>query len=194
MTVLEARSRLVDILGPKPTDLFDRHLDDFMCCVKSWAMTDFKTSAGEVKERVENISRGIIAESIKMFLAIKYGDETGAFSLNMSGNGLAYDADMNEVVEIKEMRRLQAEIIECLVEKAMEQFSKGRALGQSILDRARKFVDDRKKGDAPRDYAQRPPLEQAEIEALRLERRLPRLSKEEGDRLSVLYQTLGKLS
>ena len=177
MTTTEIRTFLASLLGPRPMELFDVYLDDFFCCIKSWAMTDLKSPSSEVRARLENVLRGIIAEAIKSYLRENHAE------FNIS-NDHVFDRDMKEIPAILQIRTHQARILACLMEQAMSDFEKGRQLAIIVVDRANKYVA------IPSAKVQQTPIESYEIEIMRLEQRLPNLATDEAKRLSELYALL----
>ena len=180
MTTTEVRTFLAGLLGPKPMELFDIYLDDFFCCVKSWAMSDLKSASLDVQARLENVLRGIIYEAIKSYLHENHAE------FNVS-NDHVFDRDMKEIPSIVQIRTHQARILSCLMEQAMSDFEKGRQLAVIVVDRANKYVA------SPSAKVQQTPMESYEIEIMRLEQRLPNLATEEAKRLSELYALLKEM-
>lgn len=183
------RSFLRGLLGDNPIKLFDRHMDEFACCVKTWALSDLKSSSEDVKERFTNVSYGILSEAVKLFLSEKYSKEDGSLSVEITESEI-YDEGHHRIPAIVALRERQEEIIEFMVRNAMRDFEAGRRLAKVIVARARKFESDKMDGARP-PARSRIPAEAIEVEIMRLEKRLSELTPEEGRRLSGLYEVLG---
>lgn len=184
------RTFLRETLGDQSLELFDRHMEEFVCCVKTWALSDLKSSPAQVKEKFTNVSYGILSESVKLFLSKNYSKEDGSLNVEITDTEI-YDVKHNRIPAIMMLRDRQEEIISFMVASAMRDFDSGRKLAKLIVGRARKFESDRlDKGEAP-GTTSRIPAEAIEVEIMRLERRLSVLTPEEGRRLSELYEVLG---
>jgi hypothetical protein len=189
MTIPEARAILEVTLGGESVKVFDQYMDDMIYCVRSWALTDSKTSVESVRERLENVSRGIIAEAIKAFLADNYSSDTGQLDLNIGET--IYDKNMNHIPAIEQIKKHQVKIVGCMVEQCVDEFERGRVLAKDVLERATKYVDSNETHGFPdRDYEVFPPLESMEAEVMRIEARLPLISDDDAARLSEMYRLL----
>jgi len=184
------RTFLRSILGEQSLELFDRHMEEFVCCVKTWALADLKSSSAQVKEKFTNVSYGILSEAVKLYLSKNYSKEDGSLDVEITDTEI-YDVKHNRIPSIMMLRERQEEIVSFMVASAMKDFEAGRKLAKSIIGRARKFESDRlDKGEAP-GTTSRVPAEAIEVEIMRLERRLSNLTPEEGKKLSELYEVLG---
>ena len=185
------RTFLRDILGDSAIELFDRHMEEFACCVKTWALSDLKSTGAEVKERFKNVSYGILSEAVKLFLSEKFSKEDGSLSVEITDTEI-YDEHHKKLPSIVRLRERQEEIIEFMVSNAMRDFESGRKLAKVIVNRARKFESDKlDRMESPQEKKSRVPAEAIEVEIMRFERRLSSLTPEEGERLSELYEVLG---
>jgi hypothetical protein len=183
------RTFLRTILGDSSIELFDRHMEEFACCVKTWALSDMKSTHAEVKDRFKNVSYGILSESVKLFLSEKFSKEDGSLSVEITDTEI-YDEHHKKIPAIMALRDRQEEIIEFMVNSAMKDFESGRKLAKVIINRATKFESDKlDKLETPKKS--RVPAEAIEVEIMRLEKRLSSLTPEEGERLSELYEVLG---
>ena len=184
------RSFLQGILGDSAIELFDRHMEEFACCVKTWALSDLKSTSAEVKERFKNVSYGILSEAVKLFLSERFSKEDGSLSVEITDTEI-YDENHKKIPAIMRLRERQEEIIEFMVFNAMKDFEYGRKLAKVIVNRARKFESDKLDRMALPQEKSHVPAEAIEVEIMRLERRLSSLTPEEGARLSELYEVLG---
>jgi hypothetical protein len=185
----EAKQAIRSALGNEARDTFGIFVEDFVYYIRSLAMVDLKTPNEVVRERLHNICRGIIVESIKSFLSSKHSEEDGSFGINVSNNDVICDRNMNPLPEIIAIKDMQAEIVDFLLSMAMHEFSKGRILSLDIVKRAKKF---NKKGITKRKPTLpiAPAIEAIEIVIMRLERKLPDLTPDEAARLSEYYNII----
>lgn len=172
---------------------FENQVNDHSIYVRSMAMTS-KLPRKRVRLKLQKMCQRILMISIKMFIKDKYGGYTTTKS------DVVYDKNMNPIVEIQEIRKRQAEIIDILLSNSMEEFMKGRELAKLLINRSKKNEERRKKLTTPtpameaaaaaNTYKEIPPFEMIEIEAINIENKLPNISREEGQRLSLLYEMI----
>lgn len=175
------------ILGPDALEVFKVQMDDMFCYAKALSLSDMESTPDEVEERFVDIFKALIMELAGSYLYDNYP------SVNID-NDRVYDNDMNPIEPISELQKNQPAMQDVAVRQAVAYFNEGRALADKILRRYRKYA---KTNPSPkdvcwepqRDYLQKPPFELQEIEMMRLERKLPNLSDEEGRRLLSLYQS-----
>lgn len=176
-------------LGDKAAGLFSQGIEDLMCYVRSQAMTGARPWL-QPRDTFRTVSRGILADVVKAFLSEKFVSEDGHPEIFVTANGIL-DRDMNPIPELEFLQSVSDQILDLLVETAMTELEAGEELFKQISARAERFDNKYVAKPAPTvpQHAE-PPLESLEIEMMRLERRLPTLSKEEGERLSCLYVLL----
>jgi hypothetical protein len=187
--IADAVSFVRENLGPGPGRAFAAGVEDFLCSVRHSAVSllpredperDFRMAAADV-----------IADAVKAFVAENYVSMDGRLEIHVSSNDFL-DKAMMPIPEISAIRGKSEAIIDAVSGAAMSEHRKGRELGAEIAGRARTFEEKFIGPMVPRLPAppRPPPLEVLEIEMMRLERKLPELSKDEGNRLSQLYVLL----
>jgi len=182
--IKEAKQVIGSVLGPEALDKFDEFLDDFTYYVRSLSMVDLKTPEEVIKYKLRMMCKGLIVEAVKVFLKIKYKDDSGVVRVNLTDEGI-YDQNMRPLPEISEIKSKQADVVECILDEAMHEFVKGRELALQVVERAKTFEANRSEG-----VAYEPPTEEIEIEVLRLERKLPNVTEEEARKLTEYYGIL----
>lgn len=176
--------------------LFDEQVDGLMYLSKSLALGDLVEDPEDIKEKFSEVVRGFISDMINMYLAVHHSHD-GVLDINVCSDKV-YDRDMSEIVAIKNMRTKQSLIVALVVTHAMDTYHQGRILVEKMsvkcvthdygdvmtIDPLVLMEEDVKESSV---YV---PMEAIEIEIMRLERRLPNLSAEEGEQLSLLYERL----
>jgi len=193
--LVEAEAVLLELLGSEPLELFRAQMDDLRCYAKALSLTDLSSEVDEIKEKLEVICQGILAEVVNVFLRRDYSDEAGSIEINVTKRSV-YDKNMNLIIPLKGFQENQKNIVLAMMYAVFPIFSKGRELALKIIDRKKNYLEfgHTKEDVVPlpekpkRDYTKFPPHELISIEIMRLERKLPNLSPEEGLRLSELYQ------
>jgi hypothetical protein len=190
----EAEACLVSLLGSEPLELFRAQMEDLKCYSKALSLTDLNSDLDEVKEKLEVICQGILAEAVNVFLRRDYSDDGGSVEINVAKRTV-YDKDMNPILPLKGFQENQRKIVLAMMAEVLPIFENGRELAIRIIERRRKYLHSGPKKvrtglqtTTRRDYEKFPPKELLSIELMRLERKLPNLSPEEGLRLSELYQ------
>lgn len=183
-TIKEAKQVIGSVLGQEALDKFEEFLEDFTYYVRSLSMIDLKSPEEVVRYKLKAMCRGLIVESVKVFLRSKYNDGSGVVRVNLTDDGI-YDQHMRPLPEIIEIRNKQADVIECILDEAMHEFVKGRELALQVVERAKSFEANRTD-----QVVYEPPTEEIEIEVLRLERKLPNITDEEAKKLSEYYSIL----
>jgi hypothetical protein len=176
-------------LGEKAGGLFVQGVEDLMCYVRSQALTGGRPWA-KPRDTFRTVSRGILADVVKAFLSEEYVSEEGHPEIYVTASGIL-DKDMNPIPELEFLQSVSDKILDMLVEEAVSELEAGEVLFGQISARAELF--DNKyvtRSNPPPTPRTEPPTEALEIEMMRLERRLPTLSKDEGERLSHLYVIL----
>lgn len=175
------------ILGKKAEEFYVDQLYDFLFYVRSLAFIDIQTEEDKIKEKIQGISSVMLQKTVKYFLIEKYGTTAdGTIRVSVADKELR-DMQGNVVHEIVEFKKRLTEIAQQLLDLGMEEFEKGRNIAIEITQRVRNLTNMEKKSIVERDFSLTPPLEAIEVEMLRLERKLPFLSHEEGKRLADLY-------
>jgi hypothetical protein len=189
MTLPEARALVADTLGGDAVKVFDQHWNDMIYCVRSWALTDAVIGIDLVTERLEKVSKGIVAEAIKTYLSDNFMSADGVLELNVGET--IYDKNLNAIPAIEQIKKHQLKIVSCMVSQCVEEFEYGRMLAIQIVERSKRYAEfNDTHGQLPRDYISNPPAEAFEAEVMRIEHRLPKISKSEGTRLIELYRML----
>lgn len=194
----DVKAFIQSTLGDRVAGGFSSSCEEYFCLVRSTALSDLSTPSSDIREMLFGVAMGIVSDAIKTFLAQNYVGKDGRLeAYSTPGAPGVCDLGFRPIESINKVRSLQADLVDVLVGMAMQQFEDGRALAFEIVARMDKF-EARVYGPGPGsppsyhlarvEQARRdPPLELLEIELIRLERRLPRLTREEGARLSVLY-------
>lgn len=201
----EAGAIIRRILGDNAKAYFDSEVGEFLYIVRSLAFEDMATETEVVRAKLEKMSHVIINKSVTVFLRDRYGvnskDTIVGITVTESG---VFDRNMNPVEEIHQIRKSRSELTDIIMGNVMDEFLRGRVLCREIVGRLFEYrarnggsvhqrVDEDEQGAAhepPRDYADRPPMEQLEVELMRLESKLPKLTPDEGKKLLRLYETL----
>ncbi len=188
--VLEAKKFIKENLGQKAASHFAHAVDDFFCYIKHKAIFD---PCDDVRASFESVASGIITDSVKIFVGQNYVSDAGRLELHIS-NDEFLDKAMMPVAEIITVKQKSHAIVKLIVTLATEDYERGRVLAFDISSRMKKyeekFVGPHVPETPPLDLSINPPMEMLEIEMMRLERRLPALSNDEGNRLSQLYVLL----
>lgn len=193
MNLDSSKQFIRDTFGGDVSDAYELHLDDFVCYVKSEALkvedpcAANSETAARFKAKFERLAIGIMAEVLKAFLADNYGNSHGQIAINYNG-ALVYDRSLNEIPQVTKFSQEQSKIVEGLVDHAMVDFVLGLEMACRIVERLDEYVPkSRMTRLEPPPVKVAPPLEAIEIEIMRLERKLPRISREDAARLSRLY-------
>jgi len=189
----EAERCLFELLGSEPVEVFCYQMEDLKCYSKALSLTDLSSDMDEIKRRLEIICQAILVEVVNIYLRRDYSDQAGSIEVNVTKREV-YDKDMNLITPLKKFQENQEKIITAMMFTAIPIFSRGRDLALKIIKRKEHYLDfghekiDTLPEKPTRDYIKYPPRELLSIEIMRLERKLPNLSHEEGLRLSELYQ------
>lgn len=184
---------LEDVLGKNAAEVFEENMDEFVYFVRSEALHNTDITETKMRSRLRKLAEGIIAASVKRFLNENYADDNGEVELNINDDGI-YDRNMKPISAIEKIRKTQRDMMSLMVSRGMYEFAKGRHLAR-IMDSRAADSDDKKEAN-PKDINWTPPapkttlLELAEIEVMRLERKLPNLTPEEAVTLASLYLKL----
>lgn len=197
--------RLIDVqdfvkktLGDEASDVLGRSLEDLFYRIRSWALLDSKSQIEKVRERINKMAIGVVMEAIKVYLAKNYADRW-----SVSDDDDVIDDNMSSIRQIEIVKKYRDSMIEIIEREALKEFSRGRDLANIVVSRAREYILRQENGEPspkdpnwdyfavppkpPRDYADNPAAELTEVEIMRLERKLPGLSEDEGKRLKELY-------
>lgn len=197
--------RLVDVqdfvrqtFDDEAAEVLGRNLEDLFYRIRSWALLDNKSQIEKVRERVNKMAVGVIMEAVKVYLAKHYADNWNVFDDNV------FDGNMSSIRPIELVKVHRNAMIEIIEREAIKEFSRGRELAGVVVARAREYLLRKEHGEPspkdpnwdyfalppkpPRDYEETPPAEAIEVEIMRLERKLPSLSPDEGKRLKELYE------
>lgn len=186
-------------LGKAAAAMFSHATDDFVCYARHQSLVDASSTESMMRDKFRKSAIGILGEAVKMFVAEKYAGDGGRLDVHVY-NEEFLDKEMVPIPEIANIRSKSRSIVDRMVDGAMEEFEKGRALAFEISARAEQYEarfigsPSPKALPAPKppkkDLVANPPLEVLEIEMMRLERKLPVLSEAEGTRLSQLYMLI----
>ena len=183
---------LEDVLGKKAARVFDENMDEFLYFIRFSALNDLSITESKMRSRLRKLAEGIIAASVKRFLDDNYADDFGDVELNVNDSGV-YDRNMQPINAIEKIRKSQREMIASMVSFGMYEFAKGRHLAKIMEAKTESKAE-----PSPKDANWKPakkrkirtPLELVEVKIMRLERKLPKLTKEEAKVLSLLYAQL----
>lgn len=168
--------------------MFEAQLDDVIFYVKRISLLDLESTLEEIEIQLHKIGRALVGE-----IADAYLRENHSGCVNI-GPEVVYDANMNVIEPIQNLKDTGRSIENVIVGNAMATFQEGRALSIRIAARYREYSQRNSITASPpsvsRDYRQNPPAEAYEIEMMRLERKLPNLTAEEGRYLSELYSRI----
>lgn len=196
--ITEAEAFIEDILGKEAAIAFAQNMEDFFCYARSLALTDLDSTPASVRRRFQSISDGIISESVKIYLTENFSSDQGKIEVD-AVDGIVYDKNMNPIPAIGIVKQRREEVLKEILDSIMAEFSRGRRLAKEIVSRVEK---NRKalpmsavpaSTDSSRNYRSEPPTEVMEVELMRLERKLPNVTSDEGKRLSVLYILLAEV-
>ena len=197
--ISEAEAFIEDVLGKEAAITFSHNMEDFFCYARSLSLTDLDSTPASVRRRFHSISDGILGEYIKVYLTENFASDQGKLEVD-AVDGIVYDKNMNPIPAISLVKQRRDEVLKEILDSIMAEFVRGRRLAQEIVERLDRTSKGKKAPpqvpqiQAPsRNYRSDPPTEVLEVEMMRLERRLPNLTEEEGKRLSLLYVTLGEL-
>jgi len=183
----DGRVLLGAILGKEAENFYINQMEDFMYFIKSLSLVETKTDEDKIRERVQEIISTILQKTIKHFLITKCGTATdGTIKVAIFNNEI-HDLSGKIVVEVVEFKKNLKTISEQILELGMEEFEKGRRIALEITERLKNSTNKIPRKVVQRDFNVVPPLEQIEVEMIRLEKKLPFLSHEEGRRLADLY-------
>jgi hypothetical protein len=185
--IAEISTFLEDVLGKDATRIFEENFDEFMYYVRSEALNNREITDKAMRIRLKNLAEGIIAASVKKFLNDNYADSMGGVEINVNDNGV-YDRDMHPIPAIDKIRKNQKGITALMVSRGMYEFAKGRVL---LNQSGKPEASQSQPKTAHRDTT--PTVEAVEIDVMRLEGRLPNISKEEGELLASLYDKLAAM-
>ena len=171
----EAEVFIEKVLGKEPTQVFDRNLEELLYFIRSAALGD-SMGDDEMREKIVEISEGILAASVKKYLDDNFADENGNLQINVA-NGVVYDNDMNPIEAVRRISVCQGDILSLLVRRGMYEFAKGRHLLTTIVSKT-----------VPK--AVKASLEALETEVSRIEEKLPNLSPDDAARLLSLYSEI----
>lgn len=186
---------LEENLGKTAAETFDDNMEEYTYFVRSEALHNIEITESRMKNRLRKLAEGIIAASVKRYLNENFSDDYGEVELNVNDEGV-YDRNMQPINALEKIRKSQREIMSLMVARGMDEFNKGRQLALIIDARTHEYIV---KSDepSPKDVNWKVPqrsktamLEQAEVEIMRLERRLLTLTTEEAKHLAELYAKL----
>ena len=182
-SIKEAKQIIDNALGHEALKSFDDFLDDFTYYVKSLSMIDLRTPEEVIRYKLKQLCKAMIIEAVKVFLQVNYKDQNGVVRVNLTDEGI-YDKNMKPLPGISEIRSKQADVVECILDEAMHDFEKGRELAFQVVERAKAFDVE---GES---FSSEPLNEEIEVNILRLERKLPKLTPEEAQKLTEYYRIL----
>ncbi len=183
----DGRVTIGAILGKKSEDFYVSQIADFLYFVRSLALVDMKSDEEKIREKIQSIGSVLLQKTVKFFLIDKYGTmPDGTIRVSVTEKEIR-DMKGNIIEEIVKFKENLKSIGEQLLELGSEEFEKGRKIALEITQRIKNSTNAEKRRILERDFNTTPPMEMLEIEMLRLERKLPFLSQEEGKRLVSLY-------
>jgi hypothetical protein len=180
--IAEVEHMLCNVLGKRAARAFSENMDELTCFVKSLALNDANTTEKEMRSALRKYAEGIIAASVKCYLDEHYMDDFGAIEININDNGI-YDRNMQPIRALESIHLRQKEVMALIIAREMYEFTKGRHLAKIIEARSSARVKVMMPGKAQT-------REMIEVEIMRLERRLPNLPPEDGEKLKKLYARL----
>lgn len=180
-----------DVLGKPASDMFEENMDEFVYFVRASALNSPEITESKMRRELRKLSEGILAASVKRFLNDHYADDFGDIEINVNEEGGIYDRNMRPINAIEKIRKCQREMTTLMVSRGMHEFTKGRNLARIM---GMRISDSVANEPSPKDAVwisdSKPILERAEIEIMRLEKKLPSLTSSEAAILSALYQKL----
>lgn len=193
-TLAEVIDFLEKTLGKGAADTFEENFDELVYFVRSEALSNPDITDNKMKSRIRKLSEGILTAAVKSFLSENYSDDFGDVELNYNNDGV-FDRNMHRIDAIEVIRKHQREIVTLLVSRTMKDYQKGKEINLTLDVR---MVKNQENEPSPKDInwspRSKPAMsEQNEIELMRLERRLPNLTKDEAGRLSELYAKIRAL-
>lgn len=202
MDMSDTKAFISHNLGETAAVMFSHASEDFVCYVRHQSLIDTSSTEAMMRDRFRKSVIGIIADAVKIFVGERYVGPDGRLDVHVY-NEEFLDKAMVPIPEIAKVRSRSKAIIDGMVDCAMEEFEKGRALAFEVNARSEQYEarfigspspQAPKALPAPKppkkDIMAHLPLEVLEIEMMRLERKLPGLSDSEGTRLSQLYMIL----
>lgn len=184
----DGRVLLGSILGKEAESFYVKQMEDFMYFVRSLAFVDTKSEEDKIKEKITNVVSTILQKTVKFFLTSKYGTgQDGSIKVTVIDNEI-HSPNGKVVEEIVEFKKSLKTISEQIMELGMDEFEKGRKIALGVTERLKNSINKNKNIIIERDYNDTPPLEAIEIQILKIEKKLPNISKEEGRELSELYE------
>lgn len=192
-------------IGADAKELFDACIDDALYYAKSVSIKGIDAEIEDANEFFRELVERALMEAANVYLKEYYASDSGILEVNVTYD-CVYDKDMNTIRPLKKILDRRDEIIDVSLNHIMSSYMKGRKIAKRL--EARKGEYERQKAlkngviqpspkDAnwepalpavqKRDYRKKPPQELLDVEIMRLERKLPNLSSQEGLRLSELY-------
>jgi len=205
-SVDEASKFIGRMIGAKSRDLFDLHMDDALYYAKALSFSSIADDTSAMEDHFHLLVERALTESANLYLQQNHSSEEGLLEINIAYD-CVYDKNMSVIKPVKRLLDRRKEIVRASLKHVMATFQRGRKLAQKIAARHNNYarLQNLKKYTRPspkdqnweplacipkRDYSKRPAEEMLEVEIMRLERKLPNLSTEEGYRLSSLYKQL----
>jgi len=183
----DGRVLLGNILGKVAEDFYVKQIEDFMYFVRSLSLVETKTEEEKIRERLYEVISIVLQKTVKYFLTEKCGKAVdGTIKVTIVDNEI-HDMSGKLVEEVVEFKKNLKVISDQVIELGMEEFEKGRIIALEITERLKNSTNKVPRKVVQRDYSVAPPLEQIEVEMIRLEKKLPFLSHEEGRKLADLY-------
>lgn len=180
-----------EVLGKTAATIFDENMEELVYFVRSSALNNPEITESTMRRELRKLSEGVLVASIKRFLNDKYADDFGNYELNIADDDSVYDRNMKPIEAIEKIKKCQKTMTRLMVSRGMYEFAKGRSLVKMMDSRVvQSFKPKVKMEQCSEAVPAQPVLELAEIEILRLERKLPALNSAEAALLSSLYSRL----
>jgi hypothetical protein len=183
----DGRVLLGAILGKVAEGFYVKQIEDFMYFVRSLSLVETKTDEEKIKERLREVISTVLQKTVKYFLSEKCGKASDGTIKVIIIDKEIHDINGKLVEEVIEFKKNLSTISDQIIELGMEEFEKGRIIAFEITERLKDSTNKIHRKVVQRDYTVAPPLEQMEVEMIRLEKKLPFLSHEEGRKLADLY-------
>ena len=183
----DGRVLLGNILGRVAEDFYVKQVEDFMYFVRSLSLVETKTEEEKIREKLHEVTSIVLQKTVKYFLTEKCGKAAdGTIKVTIIDKEI-HDINGKLVEEVVDFKKNLKAISDQIIELGMEEFGKGRVIALEITERLKESTNKVHRKVVQRDYSVAPPLEQMEVEMIRLEKKLPFLSHEEGRKLADLY-------
>jgi hypothetical protein len=166
-----------EALGSAARESFEEGVEELSYYTRSLALVGLTIPEEMVRGTLRRMCLGLVVGSVRASIESRLGREV---TVGVS-SGVICGKEMHATPEFMVINDKKDEIIDDLMKFVMDIFVRGRRLGRQIVRRALPL------GRRPA-LSKKSPLEAIEIEIMRLEDKLPNISKIEALRLTDCYQ------